>query len=291
MPPIRRFKWIADGYFETMGNPVLAGRPLTWSDAYNSRLVAVVSENFAREYWKDPAAAVGKRIRNRPDNAWREIVGVVGNERDDGVSQPAPIIVYWPLRQKDFWEADTVRRNLRYAIRSGRLNSPTFLKEIQQAVWSVNPNLPVANVQTLSDIQAESMAQTSFAMVMLVIAALVALLLGVVGIYGVIAYIATQRTREIGIRVALGAQQTDVSRLFLRHGLILLGIGVALGLGASFGLTRLMSSLLFGVTPVDPATYAGVTVGLGTVVLLASYLPARRAARVDPVLALKSDTC
>jgi predicted permease len=291
MPPIRRFKWIADGYFETMGNPLLAGRALTWSDAYTSRPVAVVSENFAREYWKEPAAAIGKRIRNRPDNAWREIVGVARNERDDGVSQPSPTIVYWPLRQKDFWTADTVRRNLRYAIRSDRLNSPTFLKEIQQAVWSVNANLPVANVQTLSDIQADSMAQTSFAMVMLVIAALVALLLGIVGIYGVIAYIATQRTREIGIRVALGAQQRDVSRLFLQHGLVLLAIGVGLGLSASIGLTRLMSSLLFGVTPVDPMTYAVVTVGLGLVVLLASYLPARRAARVDPVLALKSDTC
>ncbi len=292
MPPLRRFKWIADGYVETMGNRLLAGRALTWSDALNLRMVCVVSENFAREYWKQPSAAIGRRIRNSPQGPFREIVGVVGNERDNGVTVAAPAIIYWPVLLQDFWEPGlTTRRALAYAIRSDRLNSPTFLKEIQQAVWSVNRNLPLANVQTLEEIASESMAQTSFAVVMLAIAAGVALLLGVVGIYAIIAYIAAQRTREIGIRVALGAQRGDVSRLFLRQGLVLLAIGVVIGLAAAAGLTRLMGSLLFGVSATDPLTYAAVTAGLGLVVMLASYLPARRAAAIDPLLALKSEAC
>ena len=292
MPPLRRFKWIGPGYFETMGNRIIAGRALTWEDAYGLRAVAVVSENFAREHWKEPAAAVGRRIRNSPKWGWREIVGVVGDERDNGMAQPAPAIVYWPVVIKDFWEPGTItRRALSYAVRSERLRSPTFLKELQQAVWSVNPNLPLANVQTLAEIQSDSLAQTSFAMVMLAIAAGVALLLGIVGIYGVIAYIATQRTREIGIRVALGAQQSDVSGLFIRQGMAMLAMGLSAGLVAAFALTRLMASLLFGVSATDPMTFGGVTVALGVVVLAASYLPARRAARVDPLVALKSEAC
>jgi ABC-type antimicrobial peptide transport system permease subunit len=145
-------------------------------------------------------------------------------------------------------------------------------------------------VLTLEEIQAVSLAQTSFAMVMLAIAAGVALLLGVVGIYGVISYIATQRTREIGIRMALGAQTGDVRRLFLRHGLMLTGAGIALGMVASLGLSRVMSALLFGVGPMDPITYAAVSAGLAAVALLATWLPARRASRIDPIAALRADT-
>jgi ABC-type antimicrobial peptide transport system permease subunit len=176
-----------------------------------------------------------------------------------------------------------------YAIRSTRLQSPTFLKEIQQAAWSVNPNLPLSGVRTLDEIRAGSMAQTAFALVMLGVAGAVALLLGIVGIYGVIACTAAQRTREIGIRVALGAQQGDVSRLFLRHGLLLTVSGIVLGLGVATALTHVMTSLLFGVSAVDPVTYVAVSVGLGAIALLASYLPARRASRVDPVIALRAE--
>ena len=288
IPPLRRYKWVGAGYFETMGNPVVAGRALDWNDAYTKAPVAVISENLAREYWKDPAQAIGRRIRNTPGAPWRTIVGVVGDERDDGVTRAAPSIVYWPAVVEGLWSPETtVYRSMAYAIRSERSGSPTLLKEVQQAVWSVNPNLPVANAQTLVEIQAETMAQTSFALVMLGIAAGVALLLGVVGIYGVISYIATQRTREIGIRMALGAAQRDVSGLFLRHGLVLSAIGIGLGLAGAAGLTRLMASMLFGVNALDWVTYVAVAVGLGATALLASYLPAVRAARVDPSVALR----
>jgi ABC-type antimicrobial peptide transport system permease subunit len=250
----------------------------------------MVSENFTREYWKEPSAALGKRIRESPSNQWRTIVGVVADARDDGVVRPAPAIVYWPLLVDNIDNKDektTVYRNLAYALRTSRLNSPTLLKEVQQAVWSVNGNLPVARVRTLEEIQADSMAQTSFALVMLSIAASVALVLGIVGIYGVISYIATQRTREIGIRIALGAASADVSRLFLRHGFLLAVVGIAAGIAAAAGVTRVMSTLLFGVSSIDVLTYAIVAIGLGGTARLASYLPAARAARVNPAEALR----
>jgi putative ABC transport system permease protein len=211
-------------------------------------------------------------------------VGVVGAERDDGLNRPPTAIVYWPLLNESYLE-----RTMAYAVRSSRVGAPGFLRELERAVWSVNRDLPLAAVQTLDEIQARSMTQTSFAMVMLAIAGSVALLLGVVGIYGVIAYIVAQRTREIGIRIALGAQIGDVRRMFLRHGLRLTATGIALGIGAALGLTRVMSALLFGVGPMDPMTYAAVAGALTGVALLATYLPARRASRVDPMIALRAD--
>ena len=215
---------------------------------------------------------------------------MVASERDDGLNAPAPAIVYWPLLIKDFWDSPVfVERSLAFAVRSARHQSPDFLRELQQAVWSVNPSLPLAGVRTLVEIRADSMAQTSFALTMLAIAAAVALLLGVVGIYGIIAYIAAQRTREIGIRMALGAQISDVSRLFVRQGLRLTALGIGVGIAASLALTRLLSSLLFGVTPSDPLTYAAVSALLGGIALVATYLPARRASRIDPMVALRSD--
>jgi predicted permease len=288
IPPVRRFKWIAQNYFATMGNPILCGRDITWTDIYSHRPVAILTENLAREYWREPARAVGRRIRETPQGVWREVIGVVGNEHDDGVDQKATPTVYWPVIQEDWWgERLSTTRTLSYAIRSRRVGTSTFLKEVQQAVWSINPNLPLANVRHLSNIHEESMARTSFTLIMLGIAGGVALLLGLVGIYGVTSYSVSQRTREIGIRIALGARQGEVRAMFVRHGLLLTGIGVALGLGAAVALTRLMSALLFGVSPMDPATFAAVSVVLGAVALLASYLPARRASGVDPVEALR----
>ncbi|HEX5473474.1 MAG TPA: ABC transporter permease [Vicinamibacterales bacterium] len=290
MPPLRRFKWVDGSYFTTMGNPLIAGRLITWNDAYAEAPVAMVSENVAREYWKEPAAALGRRIRNSPNDPWRTIVGVVGNERDNGLAKPAPGVVYWPFIVKHFWDNDVfVQRSAGYAIRTDRVDSPTLLKEVQQAVWSVNAGLPVANVKTLDGIMAGSMAQTSFALVMLAIAAAVALVLGIVGIYGVIAYVAAQRTKEIGIRIALGAVGRDVTALFLRHGLLLAGVGIGIGIVAAAAVTRVMSALLFGVSALDPLTYVVVAGALAATTLLGSYVPAVRAARVDPAEALRRE--
>jgi len=290
VPPLRRFKWIGPNYIETMGNRLVAGRTLTFADAYERHAVVLVSEGLAREFYGSPTAALGRRIRNSPSNPWREIVGVVGDEHDNGVASPVTPIVYWPLIMNDFWDQKVfTQRTLAYAIRSDRMQSPTFMHELQEAVWSVNRNLPIANARSMASIRAESMAQTSFALTMLAIAAAVALLLGVVGIYGVIAYIAAQRTREIGVRMALGAQAADVRRLFLGHGVKLVAVGVVLGVSASYALTRLMAALLFGVGPTDPATYGIVSATLASVALVATYLPARRASRLDPVVALRTD--
>jgi putative ABC transport system permease protein len=270
-----------------MGNRVLIGRTFTWRDIYQHALVALVSESLAREYWKNPADAIGKRIRHTINHPWREIIGIVGDERDDGLNQAAPTLVYWPMTTE--LDEPFLSRTMSYAVRSTRIHAPGFVRELEQAVWSVNPNLPLANVQTLEEIRSDSMAQTSFALTMLLIAAAVALLLGVVGLYGVIAYIATQRTREIGIRMALGARPEDVSRLFVRHGLWLTGLGVGLAIAAALGLTRLMSSLVFGISTTDVVTYATASASLGVVALLATYLPARRASRVGPISALRCE--
>jgi predicted permease len=291
LPPIRRYKWIGENYFETVGNPVLAGRALTWHDVETRAHVVVVTENLAREYWGEPAKAIGKRVRQSFDKTpgpWREIVGVVGNEHDNGVSEKPTAIVYWPMLVEDFWTQEVfAQRSMVYAIRTRRLGTPTFLDEVRAAVWSVNPNLPLANVRTLEEILENSMARTSFTLVMLGIAAGVALVLGAVGIYGVISYSVSQRTREIGVRMALGAARRDVNRLVLQEGLPLILTGLALGLVAALGLTRLMAALLFGVSPIDPVTFASVSVTLAAIALLASYLPARRAAGMDPTEALR----
>jgi putative ABC transport system permease protein len=290
MPPLRVYKRVGPGYFETMGNAVLAGRAIAWTDIYQARPVVVITENLAREYWKDPARAVGKRITQSRENPWREIIGVVRNVRDDGLNHAATAVVYWPMLLKEWWtEPVDIERTMAYVVRSTRVGSPGLLRELQQAVWSVNPNLPLASVRALDEIQADSMTQTTFALVMLAIAGTVALLLGSVGIYGVIAHVAAQRTREIGIRMALGAQTGHVRQLFLRHGLLLTGAGIALGTGLALAITRVMSALLFGVSPMDPVTYVVVTASLGSIALLATYLPARRASRVDPILALRAD--
>lgn len=284
LPPFRRFKTVAPGYFETMGNPMVAGRSITWTEVRQRRPVVVVSETLAREYFKTPASALGKRLRADTEGPWREIVGVVGNERDDGLSRPATAIVYWPMMDESWpWEP------MAYAVRSERVGAPGFVRELEQAVWSVNPDLPFAAVQTLDEIQARSMAETSFAMTMLAISASVALLLGIVGIYGVTAYVVTQRTREIGIRMALGAGAGAVRGMFLRHGLWLTAVGIALGIGAALVLTRVMSALLYGVGRMDLVTYAAVSGGLAAVALLATFLPAWRASRIEPSLALRAD--
>jgi predicted permease len=290
IPPIRRFAFVIPGFFETEGTPLVAGRDFTWTDIYKTLPVAIISENFAREYWDSPANAIGKRIRVASTDDWREIIGVAANVYGDGVSKTPPSMVYWPIMRVRFeGQAQDVANYTGFGIRSTRAGSEAFLKEVREAVWSVNPNLPLSNVHTLGAFYTRSMARTSFTLIMLAVAGGMALLLGVVGIYGVIACSVSQRVREIGIRMALGAQQQSVTGMFIRHGLILTGIGAAFGLVAAAIVMRLMSSLLFHVNPVDPITYAAVTLGLIFTAFIASYLPSRRAATVDPVEALRAE--
>ncbi len=288
--PIRRYKFIAPGYFHTMGRAFLAGRDLTWADLYSFRNVAIVSENLARECWGSPEAALGKRVREGMKDDWREIVGVVANEYDDGVQAKPPTTIYWPVLMKHFWGEDTlVRRNEAYVIRSKRTGSVAFLKDLRHVIWSVTPDTPIADVRTLQDIYDKSMARTSFTVVMLGIAGAMALILGLVGIYGVISYSVSQRTREIGIRMALGARQVQVSAMFVRQGLVLAGLGVLFGLAAALALTRFMTSVLFDVKANDPSTYVLMGISLIVAALLASYIPSLRATSVDPIETLRSE--
>ena len=289
---VRRIKFISPGFLETVGTPLIAGHDLTWTDTYEKRPVTLVSENLARLEWGSPADALGKRLRgssNRDD--WREVVGVVGDVRDDGITRPATEIVYLPLLVDRIFNAPAtvVRRAVTFVVRSSRTGAPGFLDEIRGAVWSVNPDLPLADVRTLGDLYERSLARTSLTLVLLVLTSAMALLLGVVGIYGIVAYIVSQNAREIGIRIALGAQQRAVIRMFVRRALVLAGLGVVLGLGAAAAVSRLMVSVLYGVSAADPLTYVTVCVVVVAAVVLASYVPARRAARVDPLQALRAE--
>ena len=290
LPAIRRFKFVAPGYFSTLGTPLAAGRDVTWAETYQKRPVAIVSENLARELWKTPAAAVGQQIRVGTTDDWREIIGVARDVHDDGANNPAPSTVYWPVYQDRFeGQKETVRRNVAFVIRSPRAGSAAFMNEVQRAVWSVDSDLPLADPSTLGEMYTKSMARTSFTLVMLCVAGSMALLLGIVGIYGVIAYAVSQRTREIGIRMALGAQREELTGMFVRQGMMLTAIGIACGVGAAFATMRLMASLLFNVSSTDPWTYGAATAAVIAISWIACYLPSRRAAAVNPVNALRAE--
>src|ERR1700741_699096 len=290
LPPLLQFKFMSPGFLGTVQIPLVAGREFTWEDTYQKLPVAIVSENVAREYWPTPGDAIGRRIRVSSKDDWREIVGVTGDVYDDGVNQKPTKAAYWPLMMSNF-ESDTlsVRRDVAYGIRSRRAGSEALMAAVRQAVWSVDPNLPLAEVYTADYFYRRSLARTSFTLIMLGVAGGMALLLGVVGIYGVIAYSGSQSTREIGIRIALGAQLPTLTRMFVRQGMLLTSIGLVAGLLVSFGVMRLMSSLLFGVKAMDPVTYIAVSCGLAATAFLACYLPSRRAAGVDPVEALRAE--
>lgn len=290
LAPVRRFKWVSPGVLKTMGTPLIAGRDFTWTDIYDKRPVVMMAENVARDMWQSPQAALGKRVRVGSTDDWREVVGVVGDVYDDGLNKKPSESVYWPILMSNF-EGDKINatRELAFALRTPRAGTEGLMKEVRQAVWSVDTNLPLATVRTVDYYYRSSMARTSFTLLMLGVAGAMALLLGTVGLYGVIAYSVSQRTREIGIRMAMGAQRGELTGMFVRHGLTLTGIGIGFGLVAALIFMRFLSSLLFGVKPVDLVTYGAVSIGLIATAFLATYLPSRKAATVDPLEALRSE--
>jgi len=269
----------------------VAGRDYTWDDIYGLRPVGIVSENLARESWGSAQAAIGKHFRIMPNQPWVEVVGVAQNVRQNGVSEEAPAIVYWPVMVKLPWANNSIdtEREVTFVVHSDRAGTESLRSEIERTVWQVNGSLPVASMQTLGEIYSRSMARTSFTLVMLGIAAAMALALGVIGIYGVISYAVSQRRREIGIRLALGAPKRDLRWMFVRSALALTGIGVVIGLGLAAAVARLLKSLLYGVSPLDPVSFLAVPVILAAAAALASYLPASRAAGIDPADTLRAE--
>ena len=290
VPPLRRLKFISPGLLASMRNRLIAGRDFTWTDIYQRRPVAMLSENLARELWGDPRRALGKQITANPKDPWRDVIGVVEDEREDGVQEKAPAAAYYPLLMDNFQgKPFLVIRTISYIARSKRVGSRSLVTDLQQAVWSVNATIPLGNVRTLNEIYNKSLARTSFTLVMLAIAGAMALSIGLVGIYGVISYSVSQRYREIGIRMALGARRRELARLFVARGFVLALIGVACGLAGAVALTRVLVSLLFGVSPLDPLTYAMVSLALLVASIMASYLPTLRAMGVNPVEALRAE--
>ncbi len=290
LAPLRRFVWIGPGYFAALGTPLAAGRDGTWAEEYGRLPVALISESFAREYWGSPEKALGQRIREANTQDWREIIGVAKDIYYDGVDKPVASVAYWPLYMNNFnGDKDLMRRSVSFVIRSTRAGTAPFMREVQRAVWAGEGDLPLADVATMGEVYRKSMARTSFTLVILCVAGGMALLLGMVGIYGVISYAVSQRTREIGIRMALGAQREALTAMFVRQGLALTGIGVAAGLVVASACVRLMRSILFEVSPMDPWTYGSAALCIVTIAAIACYLPSRRAAVVNPVKALRAE--
>jgi predicted permease len=277
-PPPKEIQFVSPRFFETLKTPLVAGRAFEWSDVYQSRPIALVSENLARAQWGSAGAALSKRISTRRTGPWVEIVGVVKDVRHHGLNEAAPETVIFP---------PIARETATFVVRGERVGTTGFLEDVRRAVWAVNGALSPAAVQTLGEMYERSMARTSMTLKLLAITGGMALVLGLVGIYGVVSYAISQRRREIGIRIALGAGYGEVRRMFVRHALVLVGIGVGVGLATAGALTRLMESQLFGVSPLDPQTHSFVALVLVAAAALASYVSAFRASALDPVEVLK----
>jgi putative ABC transport system permease protein len=279
--PIVVTRMISSHYFKTMAIPLLKGRELNEGDKADSPPVVVISETTARLFWpgEDP---LGKRIKvgsgSNNDNQWLTVIGVVKDVRLKLGIEPKPQM-YPPHAQNEFFDprALVVRTNV---------DPLSLAATVRRTVWEIDKDQPVSDISSMEQIVSESVARQRFSMLLLGVFAGLALILAAVGIYGVMSYSVAQRTHEIGIRIALGAQRSDVLKLAIGQGLRLVITGVAIGLAAAFVLTRVMSSLLFGVSATDPTTFAAISIMLGSVALLASYIPALRATKVDPMVAL-----
>jgi predicted permease len=284
--PTAELKYVSSGYFETLGIPVLQGRALDARDAANGFHGVVVNRAFARQWWPS-GEAIGARIRESSSGAWYEIVGIVGDVRFRSLDQEPGAAVYFPILSGAADSPDAPR-HVAVVVRSeGDL--ATLATAARAQLRDLDARLPIAKLQPLRSLVNRSMARTSFVLVLLGIAAGLALLLGMVGVYGVIAYLVSQRRREIGVRMALGATARDVRRMVVRQGLVLAALGAAAGLAAALALSRLLTSLLYGVGANDFTTFAAVLVALLGVATLASYLPAKRASAIDPTEALRDE--
>jgi putative ABC transport system permease protein len=271
-------------YFATLGVPLLQGRGFNATDREGSPPVVIINQTLSERYFPDENP-IGKRLKvggaDRPRNPWMEIVGVVGDVKYSGLQAQREPAYYTPLAQ-DVWGAA-------YLVVRTSVNPTSLAPAIREQIWELDKDIPIANLATMDQLLAESVAQPRFRTLLLGIFAALALVLASVGIYGVISYSVTQRTHEIGIRMALGARARDVMTLVIRQGMALAFIGVGIGLAASLALTRLMESLLFEVSTTDEATFAGVAALLIAVAVLACWIPARRASRVDPMAALRNE--
>jgi putative ABC transport system permease protein len=278
-PPLVEASSVSPDYFHLLGLPLLHGRLFNDLDNENAPLAVVVNEAFARTYWpKD--SPLGKRVKmGRSATAWSTVVGVIADARTETLEQASVPQIYRSLYQRRDKELAVFLR--------GQLNPAAIPEEVRAQVQSINPELPVFGAATLTQVVSESLSQRRFSMEMVLLFALAALLLAALGIYGTISYLVSERTHEIGIRLALGAKKEKILQMILRQGLELAIAGAALGLVGALIVSHLMAGLLYGVSPTDPLTFAGVTLVLTVVALAACYIPAKRAMRVDPLVALR----
>jgi putative ABC transport system permease protein len=277
--PQTNYSAVSPGYFKAMGIPLLAGRAFTDRDTADAARVAIISHTLAQRYFPN-GDAIGKRINVQTGpESYREIVGIVGDVKQNGLTKTTRPHAYEPFAQAP--------NSFMTLIVRATTDPNTLVPAIREKVLALDNELPLQRVTTLDRVLANSIRQQRFTSLVLSVFAAVALLLAAAGLYGVISYSVAQRTHELGIRVALGAQVKDVMQLVLRQGMTFVIAGELAGIAGAFALTRLLSGLLFGVTPTDAATFIAVTAGLTLVALLACYIPARRATKVDPLVALR----
>lgn len=284
--PSAEFFTTGVGYFNTMGIPLIKGRDFDDRDKHGSTPVVIITEAFARQYFpnEDP---IGKRIKpgissiEDEDTTMRDIVGVVGDVRNINLSKEPPPAYYVPQTQVPFSQMVTVIKTI---------SEPrSLISAVTKEVAAMDPDVPLFEVKSMEEFMSASVAAPRFNTTLLSIFAAVALVLTVVGLYGVMSYSVAQRTNEIGIRLALGAQSRDVLLMVVKQGSTLILVGLVIGLASAYALTRLIASLLFGITTKDPLTFAAVAVLLAIVALLACYVPALRATKVDPMEALRCE--
>ena len=278
---------VTPGYLRAVGMQVLAGRGLAESDGEGAPGAVVINESLARQYWPG-TSPLGTRFKlgGEAGPGWVTVVGVVRDVRHAALGEPPRPEMYVPHAQFRFWNGGGAARSLTLAVHT-RGDPARLAGPVREAIRAMDPELPLADVRTLAEVRSESVARPRFLALLLGAFAAVALVLAVVGIYGTLAYLVAQRTYEMGVRMALGARPGSIRRLVVAQGLAMTAAGLVIGVAAALGLTRLLEHLLFGVAPTDPATFVAVPLGLGLTAAVAAYLPARRATRVDPLVALR----